>query len=628
MSEDRSQHESLDRLAQDLAECCRRDESPSARVCAERQPELAGKIEQARAILAERDSERPPAPVLPERLGEFLLEGKLGQGGMGEVFKAFHPGLQRRVALKRLPVERPQASALARFRDEAVALARLRHPHIVQVYDFTELDGWPILVMEYIEGGSLEERLDKGSALLPSESAQLTAVLARAMQHAHQRNIVHRDLKPANVLLDAPVEGSPDNVLGGFPKVADFGLAALLDAAQRQTRTGDLLGTPHYMAPEQAAGHSAAIGPPTDVWALGVILYRCLCGRVPFQGESFLDTLQRIRTSPLTPLRELRPDVPEGLAALCARCLDKEPQRRPTAAQLAEQLTAWADEQATLSPPAPHTAGCATILLPPSKPAEGKRSWRTWGAAAVLLVAGVLSAVAWFAGRQEPREPGREEPNRPTVAEEVDPLRLMRFDVAYVANATSRADRKELLGVDRFETIYNEAVSLDVELSRPAHCYLIALNVDGKDQVLWPTVADDPDHKGDPQRAPLRVRRLEYPPPSARGTANGFYLNDDRAGGTQGMVLVASEAPLPPYRHWQAQRGAAPWPKGVLGHGVWRYADEGVWRMQPGGRRERGQVKPLPGQEPPPVEQVGRWARGGATVVEVIAFPVHREIER
>jgi serine/threonine-protein kinase len=272
-------------------------------------------------------------PARPEVPGYEIL-GELGRGGMGVVYKARQTALDRPTALKMLlagayasPEER------ARFRAEAVAAARLRHPNVVQVYEVGEHHGRLFLALEYVEGGSLAGRLRAGP-LPPAEAARLTAVLARAMQHAHQHGVVHRDLKPANVLL------SED----GTPKVADFGLARRLDVASGQTQSGAVVGTPGYMAPEQAEGKGKQVGPAADVYALGAILYELLTGRPPFQAATPLDTLLQVLERDPEPPRRLRPEVPRDLETITLKCLRKEPGRRYAgAAELADDLQRFLD---------------------------------------------------------------------------------------------------------------------------------------------------------------------------------------------------------------------------------------------------------------------------------------------
>jgi serine/threonine-protein kinase len=214
-----------------------------------------------------------------------------------------------------------------RFQAEVEALGRLRHPHIAQVYDAGTCNGRPYLAIEFLDGGTLATKLG-GGTLPESEAATLVEALARAAQHAHENGVVHRDLKPANVLLTA----------SGTPKIADFGLARQ-SVGGLGTRTGDLIGTPSYMAPEQAAGRSHQSGPVGDIYGLGAVLYTCLTGRPPFKGESLIETLERVQSQPVTPPRQMVPSVPADLEAICLKCLSKEPVNRySTAGVLADDL--------------------------------------------------------------------------------------------------------------------------------------------------------------------------------------------------------------------------------------------------------------------------------------------------
>jgi WD40 repeat protein len=284
-----------------------------------------------------------PDPMAPESWPSpagYAVVGCLGRGGMGVVYKAMQLGLNRSVALKQL--RGGSARELARSRIEAEAAARLRHPNIVQVYGIVEHEGQGYLALELVEGGSLEARLT-GKPEDPRAAARLIEVLARAIHHAHQHGIVHRDLKPANILLAISDQRSaigpnqqPNGtkltadgcLLDTFPKIADFGVAKRLTADNGETREGDVIGTPAYMAPEQAAGLLAQVGPPADVYSLGVILYQLLTGRVPFQGPTTLDTLVLVRTVEPVPPRQLQPKVPRDLETVCLKCLQKDPRRR------------------------------------------------------------------------------------------------------------------------------------------------------------------------------------------------------------------------------------------------------------------------------------------------------------
>jgi WD40 repeat protein/serine/threonine protein kinase len=271
------------------------------------------------------------APVWPTVAGYEIL-GELGRGGMGVVYKARQIKLNRLAALKMiLAGAHAGVLQLERFRTEAEAVARLQHPNVVQIYEIGEQDGLPFFSLEFVDGGSLADKLAV-TALPARQAAEVTAALAQAMHAAHQRGIIHRDLKPANVLLDR----------AGTPKITDFGLAKKLDEAGGHTHTGAIMGTPSYMAPEQAEGRTQEIGPAADIYALGAILYETLTGRPPFKSATLVDTLVQVRTQePVTP-RQLLPNLPRDLNTICLKCLEKEPCRRyATAGELADELKRW-----------------------------------------------------------------------------------------------------------------------------------------------------------------------------------------------------------------------------------------------------------------------------------------------
>jgi eukaryotic-like serine/threonine-protein kinase len=277
----------------------------------------------------EGEAAAPAAPAdLPAVAGYEVL-GVLGRGATGVVYQARQVGLNRVVALKMiLAGAHAAAGQLARFRAEAEAAARLQHPNIVQVYEVGERDGLPYFSLEYVDGGSLDRRI-AGAPQPPRQSAALVQVLTRAMAYAHERGVVHRDLKPANVLLTA----------GGVPKVADFGLAKRLEGDATATRSGVVVGTASYMAPEQAAGQAHEVGPAADVYALGAILYELLTGRPPFRGGSLFETLRLVRTREPVPPRQLAAGVPRDLETVCLKCLQKEPAKRYASADaLADDL--------------------------------------------------------------------------------------------------------------------------------------------------------------------------------------------------------------------------------------------------------------------------------------------------
>jgi serine/threonine-protein kinase len=290
----------------------------------------------------------PPPDVaadMPRQVGRYLISGVLGRGGLGIVYRGFDPDLKRSAAVKRVLADvytDPQARA--RFRAEAEAIAKLDHPNIIKVYEVGEDEGRPYLALELVEGPTLATRLTDGP-LAPPDAAVLLEQIARAVGYAHSSGIIHRDLKPANVLLSAE-RGTLS------PKIADFGLAKQLGTENDLTHTGMILGTPAYMAPEQALGDPLAVGPAADVWALGVILYECLTGRPPFRAVTPLATMELARTvEPHSP-RSVLVSVPRELSVLCMKCLEKNPARRyATANELADDLRRWLTGQPIVARP-------------------------------------------------------------------------------------------------------------------------------------------------------------------------------------------------------------------------------------------------------------------------------------
>lgn len=282
------------------------------------------------------------------RVDGYEIVGELGRGGMGVVYRARQIALGREVALKMVlagPVLSPQARR--RFEHEAQSIGRLHHPNVVQVFDVGEQGGRPFLAMELVEGGPLSQRL-AGHPRPPRPSARLVEVLARAVHYAHQHGVVHRDLKPANILVGSDATADPTQV-----KITDFGLAKdLLGSITPLTQSGALLGTPSYMAPEQARGGDQAVGPPADVYALGAILYELLTGVPPFRAATPLDTLvQVVHTEPVH-VNRLQPSIPRDLATICHKCLEKEPGRRYVrAADLADDLQRFLNTEPIVARP-------------------------------------------------------------------------------------------------------------------------------------------------------------------------------------------------------------------------------------------------------------------------------------
>ena len=259
----------------------------------------------------------------------YEIEGELGRGGMGVVYQARQIQLNRPCALKMiLAGAHASPEALLRFMAEAETVARLEHPNVVRIHHIGEADGLPFFELEYLAGGSLDERLD-GTPWKADEAARLVEAIAWGIAVAHRQGIIHRDLKPSNVLL----------TVDGTPKVTDFGLAKTLGLDTDLTLTQYILGSPSYMAPEQAEGRARQVGPEADVYALGAILYELVTGRPPFKAATALETLEQVRSSTPVPLGRLQPKLTRDLETICLKCLEKEPARRyATAGELADEL--------------------------------------------------------------------------------------------------------------------------------------------------------------------------------------------------------------------------------------------------------------------------------------------------
>jgi serine/threonine-protein kinase len=292
--------------------------------------------------------ENPQTRRANSSFGDFELLEELGRGGMGVVYKARQKSLDRLVATD---------DDRARFRIEAHSAAQLKHPNIVTVYEVGTTDGQAYICMEFVGGPTLAQRVASDGPLPPREAARLVAIIARAVQHAHSEGILHRDLKPSNVLLVAGTSGRHEPAVSSFdreatadarrplaiePKISDFGLAKKIDSTHSLTRTGAVLGTPSYMAPEQAGGRKD-LTPAADVYSLGAILYELLTGRPPHQASHPVDTLLLVLEQEPVPPRSLNPTVDRELEMICLKCLQKPVELRySSAAALAADLEAYA----------------------------------------------------------------------------------------------------------------------------------------------------------------------------------------------------------------------------------------------------------------------------------------------
>jgi eukaryotic-like serine/threonine-protein kinase len=394
------------------------------------------------------DNRAHPGPETAAAVPGYEILGELGRGGMGVVYQARQRALGRVVALKmiRAGID-PGPEHLARFRTEAEAVARLQHPNIVQIFEVGEADGRPYLVLEYVDGGSLRQRL-AGTPLPARRVAALVATIASAVEHAHNKGVVHRDLKPANVLLTAD----------GTPKVTDFGLAKLLAGpGTGHTPSGAILGTPSYMAPEQATGKGKEVGPAADVYALGAILYEGLTGRPPFTGETDVETLLQVAFEEVLPPGRLQPRLPRDLETICLKCLDKKPARRyATAGDLADDLGRFQDGKPIKARPTPFWE-------------RGLKAARRRPALTALVAVSVLAAVLLIVVQAVNNRRITAEVAAKTIA-------LGEKDDALTAARTEKANAEKALAQQR-RTAYFQRVAL-------AHRQLLANQVDEADELL------------------------------------------------------------------------------------------------------------------------------------------------
>jgi serine/threonine protein kinase len=411
----------------------------------------------------------------PARFDDYELLGEIARGGMGVVYKARQLSLNRTVALKmilergRLPEE-----AVQRFHREAQAAAALDHPNIVAIHASGQHDGRPFFVMAYVEGDSLQQVVRQQGLPTPQRAAELMLAVTEAISFAHRHGIIHRDLKPVNVLIDRQ----------GRPRITDFGLAYQPEssaALDRLTHTGQVLGTPSYMSPEQAMTKHETIGPATDVYGLGGILYFLLTGQPPFQGRSATEVLCQVVMEPPKPPRQLNPQASAELEAVCLRCLEKDPAARyPSADALAEALRA-----AVVGPAGPATG-------PSESPVKTrKKSRRMWVVMAVVLVAGVaaglwLTASSWWPrtatilGLRSPAAARLEPPEHPrldfglSVALLRQPLNSKEWDAPQP-------------GPDGLIRLRNgEVVKFRIKVAQEAYVGIWSLNADGTIDQLFP----------------------------------------------------------------------------------------------------------------------------------------------
>src|SRR6266403_992645 len=313
--------------------------------------------------------------------GDYELLEEIGRGGQGTVYRAHQKSLNRTVALKVIvPGPWTIATHLKRFRREAEAAANLDHPGILPIYEIGERDGCCYFSTKFVEGGQLDQIVGRAPQSI-RQSAELIAKVARTVHYAHEHGILHRDIKPGNILLDA----------NGEPHLTDFGLARLVESESSVTHTLDVLGTPSYMAPEQAVGNNTAVSSVTDIYGLGAVLYRLLTGHPPFAGGTTYETIKLVLdTEPRQP-RLLNPKIDRDLSTICLKCLEKDPKRRyPSALALAEDLEHWLKHE-------PIVARHAGIFT------RGKKWVRRNPTSALLgtSLVGLAAAAGWIGWKRE-----------------------------------------------------------------------------------------------------------------------------------------------------------------------------------------------------------------------------------
>jgi hypothetical protein len=515
------------------------------------------------AALAETEAPPTPTPLpgistpgetnagRPEHVGRYRLLAELGRGGMGTVYKAHDPQLDRVVALKVPRFDPRQGDApalLQRFLREARAAAGVRHAHVCPIYDVGEHDGLPYVVMAYVEGQSLAERLRARPLVAdPREAVELVRQVAEGLAAVHAHGIIHRDLKPGNILLDN----------NGDALLTDFGLARPENDTEHLTADGVLVGTPAYMPPEQACSDNATIGPASDVYSLGVVLYQMLTGRLPFTGPMLTLLAQIANDTPPAP-SQFRADLDPALEALIVRAMARQAADRfPDARAFADALRGWLAVQDRNSHPATVTfsgnpAGLAPIAAPavpaasatlplPNKSAAPPQPRRRWGVIALLGVSAasvVLAAGLYFGW---PRQPT---PASAVLPPAVKPVPVPVAQGELVVRVWSDPGRgvKRGLTVDQpgaLPVLNDEGVRLEVQLDRPGYIYLVWVDASGESAPLYPW---DPLKNEDwSMPMPPQKPRAEVQLPET-GADQGYPVDGHR--GLDTILLLVRSTPL------------------------------------------------------------------------------------
>jgi eukaryotic-like serine/threonine-protein kinase len=448
---------------------------------------------------------------LPCFFGDYELLEELGRGGMGTVYKARQRSLNRVVALKMIRDSRlAHGQILERFYREARAAAALDHPGIVPIYQVGQHDGKHYFTMALVEGTNLEAAVRQEGPPAPEAAAALVAAVAEAVEYAHRHGVIHRDLKPENILLEGRLCGAAGQ---DRPRVTDFGLAKHTGEESGLTGPGEVMGTPGYMAPEQAQGDHRAVGPRTDVHALGAILYFLLTGRPPFGGGG-LAVLYRVMEEVPPPPSKLNPKVPKELEAICLKCLEKAPDRRyATAGEVADALRAWVQlgdrafgETVHPPPPTPAPPAPGGGEPPPGPNVHSARSGRrrvlvAAGASGLLVAAGLILVALWM------RSSGGQGPPDGAPGSGEAPVKVKGHETTYhdfalkVEMSGGSADRA---GVRLLSE--GEEVTFRIEVERDAYVGIWNVAPDGTIVQLFPN-EEEPDHlfrAGQPRTVPRR----------------------------------------------------------------------------------------------------------------------------
>jgi serine/threonine protein kinase len=459
----------------------------------------------------------------PRLFGPYELIGEVARGGMGIVYKARQPKLDRIVAIKTIvPQQFESDSAVRRFQVEAEAAAKLDHPGVVPIYDVGEQDGEHYLCMAYVDGESLATRVARGP-LPADEAARIVRDVAEAVQHAHDRGIIHRDLKPANILIDNT----------GRPRVTDFGLARKQDVVGSLTSDGSVIGTPAYMSPEQASGECDTIGPLSDVYSLGAVLFHLLTGRAPFTGANVFEIVHHVRCDPPQRPRELDPSIPGSLETICLRCLAKDPRDRyPTAQALADDLNL-------------HLQGSAVSPLPPP---HRRSNWFRLPFAAGLVAAVSLLA---FCAAILLRRPTDSAKSTVPVAGEAStnaPLDKPQPLSGELIVRVWDPQKSRLRHGQTFDSPgvlplrYGDQIRVEAKTNRPAYLYLIWITPEGEAIPIYPWTPATPWKPEYWRSRPKDEKPIEMVSLPAQA-GKGWPIDSGK--GFETIVLLARDEPLP-----------------------------------------------------------------------------------